>query len=245
MNRLIRAELLKLRTTRMVYCLAAATLVSVVVGVAGGIVGAGKNGNPLLDTAEGVANVVSAEQGTVFALVLGILLMAGEFRYNTVTSTFLVTPDRGRVVAAKLAAAATVGLALAVIATVVDLAIALPWLAAKHVPSSLVGDQLGPVVLGTLVVIALYGVLGVGVGALLRNQVAAVAVALGWMLVVEQLVVALLPHVGRWLPLGAAGALIRDDGDLLPMWGGAVLFAAYGLTFAVAGTRFVLRRDVS
>jgi hypothetical protein len=29
------------------------------------------------------------------------------------------------------------------------------------------------------------------------------------------------------------------------MWGGALLFVAYGVAFAAAGTRFAIRRDVS
>lgn len=245
MTALIRAELQKLRTTRMLYGLALAMLASTALGVVGGIVGAAKNGAPALDTAEGVANAISAEQAAVIALVMGILAMAGEFRHGTVTSTFLVTPCRGWVVGAKLVAAALTGLALATVASVLSLAIALPWLNAKDVPWSLVADELPLVLLGTLVATALYGVVGVGVGALVRNQVAAVSVALGWMLVVENLLVALVPDVGRWLPLGAAGALIRTEGDLLPMWGGGLLFAAYGVAFAVLGTRFVLRRDVA
>ena len=55
MNTLVRAELLKLRTTRTIYSLTAGMAVSVALSVAGGVVGAGKNGEPALDTAAGVA----------------------------------------------------------------------------------------------------------------------------------------------------------------------------------------------
>lgn len=57
-----------------------------------------------------------------------------------------------------------------------------------------------------------------------------------------------VPEVRRWLPGGAAAVLTRSatyEGGLLPMWAGGLLFAAYGLAFAMAGTRFVLRRDVT
>ena len=151
-------------------------------------------------------------------------------------------------VAAKLAATGLAGLVTGALASTLALAVALPWLAAEDVPFSLVSDELVLVAGGTLVATALYGVAGVGVGALVRNQLAAVAISLGWMLVAENLLITLLPEVGRWLPLGAAAALVRaapPEGGLLPMWGGGLLLAAYGLAFALAGTRFVLRRDVA
>jgi ABC-2 type transport system permease protein len=248
-NRLIRAELLKLRTTRTVYGLAGATAANVVLAVVATVLGAGRGDSTSLERAEGVRAVLSgASQGTVYVLVLGILIMAGEFRHNTVTSTFLVTPDRGRVVGAKLVTSAMAGAGFAVLASVLTLAIALPWLAVKDVPRSLIADEVGLVLVGAFVATAVYGVVGVGVGALVRNQLAAVAIALGWMLVVEQLLVTLVPEVGRWLPLGAASALVRATqlaGGMLPMWGGALLFAAYGVAFAYAGTRLVVRRDVT
>ena len=150
-------------------------------------------------------------------------------------------------VAAKLAATGLAGLVTGALASTLALAVALPWLAAEDVPFSLVSDELVLVAGGTLVATALYGV-AVRVGALVRNQLAAVAISLGWMLVAENLLITLLPEVGRWLPLGAAAALVRaapPEGGLLPMWGGGLLLAAYGLAFALAGTRFVLRRDVA
>ena len=128
------------------------------------------------------------------------------------------------------------------------LAIALPWLAAKDVDVVLLSGDVGFVLLGAIVATALYALVGVGVGSLIRNQTAAVVVALVWVMVVESLFVSFLPEVGRWLPGGAVAALTSAataNGGLLPMWGGAILFAAYGLAFAAAGTRFVLQRDVA
>jgi hypothetical protein len=65
-------------------------------------------------------------------------------------------------------------------------------------------------------------------------------------LVAESLLIGFAHEIGRWTPGGAAAALdgVSRDG-LLPMWGGAVLFVAYGVAFAVAGTRFTMRRDIS
>ena len=107
MNHLIRAELLKLRTTRMLYLNALAALAFVPLSVANSILSAGDPGaGPALTTSEGLRNVMSAgSSGSLVILMLGVLIMAGEFRHNTATSTFLISPDRGQVVRAKLVAA--------------------------------------------------------------------------------------------------------------------------------------------
>src|SRR6266545_7524569 len=104
------------------------------------------------------------------ALLLGILGMAGEFRHHTITQTFLTTPDRGRVVAAKLAAYSLTGIAVAVLTLTVTMAVALPWLSAKGLAVSVLDGELGRALAGTLLAAGLCGLLGVGVGALVRNQ---------------------------------------------------------------------------
>jgi len=190
----------------------------------------------------------AASSGTVLVLVLGILIMAGEIRHNTATSTFLVSPDRRRVVGAKLMASSLVGAGLAVAASLLTLAIALPWLAAKDVPVDILSADVGLVLLGAVAATGLYGLVGVGLGSLVRNQTAAVVVALVWVMGVESILVNFVPAVGRWLPGGAVASLTGVStvgGGQLPMWAGAVVFAAYGLAFAAAGTRFVLQRDVT
>ena len=248
MKNLIRAELLKLRTTRMIYGLALAALAVVPISVMGPIVTAGKsNGGPALNTGEGIRAVMSAgSSGVLTVLIIGILIMAGEFRHGTVTSTFLVSPNRGRVVAAKIATSALVGAAIALASSALTLAVALPWLATKHIHVDVFGHNVGFVLLGGIATMTIYGAVGVGVGSLIRNQMAAVGIALGWVLVAESLLIGFAHEIGRWTPGGGAAALdgVPRDG-LLPMWGGALLFVAYGVAFAVAGTRFTMRRDIS
>ena len=249
MNNLIRAELLKLRTTRIV----------LVERRGRARVRARRaSRSPCtwpaarrhqLDSAEGFRNVIAAaSSGGVLVLLIGILVMAGEFRHNTVTSTFLITPDRRRVVGAKLAAASLVGVAVARrrVAAHARHRSALAGAAGtstspRTAPTSLV------VLLGGIAATALGAVVGVGVGALVTNQTLAVTVTLIWMLVVESLVGSFAPGIGRWLPGGAAGAMsgAATYSNLLPVGAAALLFAGYGLAFAAAGSRFVLRRDIT
>ena len=249
MNHLVRAELLKLRTTRMLYLNVVGALAFVPVSVAISILTAGEPGaGPALTTSEGIRGVISAaSSGSLVILVLGVMVMAGEFRHNTATSTFLVSPDRRQVVRAKLIAVSIVGVLVALAASALTLAIALPWLASKHIEVDLLGGDVAPVLLGGIVATALYALVGVGVGSIVRNQTTAVAGAVVWVLIVEGLLVSFAPDVGRWLPGGAASALsgvASANGGLLPMWGAALLLTAYGLAFAAAGTRSVQNADI-
>jgi len=134
MTRLVQAELLKLWTTRTARVLLALTAAGTAALVTLVLALAGRPGQPALGD-DALRQLVGVPNGplTLAALVLGVLGMAGELRHGTATSTFLVTPVRGRVVAAKLAAAALAGLAMALVATAVGLAIGLPWLHAKGI----------------------------------------------------------------------------------------------------------------
>jgi ABC-2 type transport system permease protein len=245
MTRLVHAELLKLwttRTARVLLALAAAGTAALTVVV---LTFAGRPGQPALGD-DALRQLVLAPNGplTLAALVLGILGMAGEFRHGTATPTFLITPVRGRVVAAKLVAAVVAGLAIALVAAAVVLAIALPWLPAKGVHATVADPGLGARVAGLAAAVALSAALG----ALLRNQFAAVIVGLlWWQGSIEQLLVGTLgrPGLERWLPDGAALALTAPGDGTLPMWAGGLVFAAYGLVMALLGGRLVVRRDLT
>ncbi|MER6829083.1 ABC transporter permease [Streptosporangium sp. NPDC000563] len=245
MNGLIRAELLKARASRTTWILAAlapplcvawAGLMVFLMGLEGGM--------PLDAQIENVYSM--AQQAYVVTLLLGVLGMAGENRHQTITWQFLVTPGRSRVVTAKLAAYGIVGLLVATVSALVTLVAGLVTLTlAGHpawspgVPAVLLGSALG---------VALYGLLGVALGALIRNQVAAVAVALVWFMYADYLLVSFLPDLGRWLPTGAARALSGmplRTGELLPAWAGGMLFAGYVAVIVLAARALTLRRDIT
>jgi hypothetical protein len=151
MIRLVRAELTKLTTTRLLYGLTAAMAAFAALTVVANVIIAGEQGDPLsaYSLPVLVAGPVTLLSGA--ALLLGILGMAGEFRHQTVTQTFLVTPHRGRVVAAKLVAYPLAGIALTLTILAFTAAVATGWLAAKGITPSLVGAigvALGHVLLG-------------------------------------------------------------------------------------------------
>jgi ABC-2 type transport system permease protein len=246
MIRLIRAELTKLTTTRLIYGTAAAMAAFAALTVAANILD--RQGAPPLAADHFpmlVAGPVTLLSGA--ALVLGILGMAGEFRHQTVTQTFLVTPDRGRVVAAKLVAYPLAGIALTLVILAFTGAVATCWLAAKGITPSLLDARLGRVVIGAVLAAGLCALVGVGVASLVRNQVAALVGVAVWVLLVEGLLMSLLhaPSLGKWLPSAAAATLTNPGGAGLSRLAGALLLAGYGLALALAGTRLVVRRDIT
>jgi ABC-2 type transport system permease protein len=249
MTRLVKAELLKLRTTRTALVLLGLAAVGTAALIAFVLLLAGRPGQPSLG-ADALRQLVlvPAQPLTLAALVLGILGMASELRHGTATATFLVTPARGRVVAAKLAAAAITGLAMALLSSAAVLAVGLPWLRAKGIEVAVADAGVAARVAGLAAAVALFAVLGVGLAALLRNQVAAVIVGLlWWSQGVERLLLGLVrqPELERWLPMGAAASLTNPGDASLPMWAGALVLAAYGLVLALVGGRLVVRRDLT
>jgi ABC-2 type transport system permease protein len=249
MSRLIHAELQKLATLRMFWWTMAATLAFVPAGIAFAILGAGRNGTATLDSAEGFRNAIGAgSSGGVLMIIIGIVVITGEFRFNTITSTFLITPERRRVVGAKLAASALVGIGVGIATSLLTAAIALPWLSSRGVDLGAHAGDLAVVLLGGTAATVIGGVVGIGIGALIINQTAAITITLVWIFVVETMVTAFASGIGRWFPGGAASALsgiAPTGGALLPMWAAALVLTGYGLAFATVGSRLLVRRDIS
>ncbi|MCW2632786.1 MAG: conserved rane protein of unknown function [Pseudonocardia sp.] len=253
MTRLVRAEFRKLLTTRLWLWLLLGSigLVALFTSLTLGFSGRPGNPAPPLDTAEGLRSLLSSVTGaTALVAVLGVIAMTSEYRYLTITATFLATPRRERVVGAKLVTYAAVGLVFGVACALAVLVIALPWLAAKDVAVSGAGGTMIGTLAAGVAVLGIYGALGVGVGALVRNQVAAVVGLLVFLFVVQPLFVSIpaLNPVGRLLPGSAAAAVMQvsqSGFEVLAPWQGAVVLLLYGLVLAGLGVVFTVRRDVT
>ncbi len=251
MNALVRAELLKLRSTRMASWLLLGTLALMVLTVAVNIPSAGVENNALsLQEPALLARIVGVSFGVpeVTIVVLGILAFTQEVRYGTIVSTFLVEPRRSRILVAKGLALvlASAVIAAATLAGSLIASIALIRVRGGNVTF---GVEFWQVVAAVFVVMALYGVIGLAVGALLRNQIVAVVTALIWLLAVEQVLMDALPAVGRWTPGGAAYGLLQlgpavTSGTLLVAPIAGLLFAVYTATAVVLALVVTPRRDV-
>jgi hypothetical protein len=238
---------LKLRTTRAFWAYVASIIVFIPISVALSIT-VGNDQNPLT-TSDGIRGVFSAaSSGGLMALLLGITMSAGEFRNNTATPTFLITPDRRRVMAAKILAGAILGAVLAAVSAVVTVAVATPWLQARNIDVSLLSADVITPIAGALLSVPLGFIFGIGIGGLIHNQTIAITVIVVWTSIVEAFLTGFVPEIGRWLPTGAASALggtWTSEGGLLPFWAAGLVLAGYCASVAAAGTRLITRKDMT
>jgi ABC-2 type transport system permease protein len=186
--------------------------------------------------------------GALFAALLGAMSITGEIRHGTIRPTFLVTPWRHRVVAAKVWASMVIGAGFGLVAGAVAAGLGTAALRARGIDVRLdVGDY-ALLVAGGAAATALWAAIGVGVGAVVRNQVPALVGLCAWLLFFENLLVgdvAGVGGVGRLLP-GAAGKAIsgQHPDTLLAPAVGLLLLALYAAAAAMAGSLASSRRDV-
>jgi len=262
-SRLLRAEVSKLRTVWSTWVLLGVT--AVVVGGIMTLVGFAphrRGVTDLLFPARGTAVWFDSALSVMtiaidLALVLGVIMTTGEFRHKTVTPTFLVEPRRGRVVASKLVVGGGGGLVVAAVAGAVGLVFGFAVVGGGIGTAGRMLTEYRHVWPGVAAASVLFGLYGVGLGALLKNQAVSLAVGLGASAVVEPIVTAALPSVGRWLPGQAAQALesvtARPQASgfgtsvvhLVPWWAGALVLLGYGVVLATAGTLTTVRGDVT
>jgi ABC-type transport system involved in multi-copper enzyme maturation permease subunit len=255
MINLVKAELQKAAATRSMWLLAGIGIFICVAWALLQVIVFIKPGLPpeALDRAVDATYSMS-QQGYVFAMILGIILVASEYRHKTVTWTFLVTPRRGLVIMTKLLSASVIGLLVGVAAVVVTGPVSALLLALYDYP--VVTGNTVFVLLGSVVSTVLWALFGAALGALIRNMVAAITFAFVWFFYVEWILVMMVPAVGRWTPTGVGKAVsgwTRDAlssgpfaaGDLLPAWAGGLMLVGYAMAAAVAARVITVRRDIT
>jgi ABC-type transport system involved in multi-copper enzyme maturation permease subunit len=245
----LRSELLKHRSTRTGLSLLAAMLSLVLLAVL--LHGFGLPVRNLDSTSEQLSLVVGwgEKLGAVFAGLLGAMSITSEIRHGTIRPTFLVTPRRERVLAAKMLASTLFGTGFGLVATALAVVVGTAALAARGIDSRLdLGDN-ALFIAGGAAAAGLWAAIGVGIGAAVRNQVPALIGICAWLLFVEGLLVGDLAGVGdigRLAPGAAAAAVSgQDPGKLVPPGIGLVLLALYAAAAALAGSLATARRDIA
>lgn len=244
MIRLVRAELLKLVTTRLLPWLG---LLIVALEVL--VISLQVSQDSLVSLAETgrQRDIVSiAAVSALVSLILGIVSSAGEYAHGTISHTFLVSPVRERVVAAKLVAAGLAGAALGLFAAAFAWAFAALLLSARSVTLHLGSGEVVRVMLGTIGAAAITGALGVGLGAVARRQTAAIVVALVWLLVGEPLLS--IAGIQSYAPGHVIASVVEageESSELLGFGAGLAVALVYAASLAALGTLAVRRADVS
>lgn len=183
--------------------------------------------------------------GNVFALVLGVLVATADHRHGTATPTYVITPARVRAFLAR--AVVTVG-AVLVLATAIAAAlsaVAVPTILAQGELAMGLGD-FAAVWGRDVLLLAGWGLLGLGVGEVVRSQVGAIVGSLVFVFVAGPLVSALLPEVGHYLPSGLENIVLNAPADApFGVAIAALLFAAYAAMALGAGATTLARRDIA
>jgi ABC-2 type transport system permease protein len=239
----IRAELLKLRSTRttiglILGMIALILLFTVLTGLLTHPSGlAGKEDQRQLLSPGSLAGVFSA--------LAGVLLVSNEYRYGTIRPTILFNPARSHVVIAKVAAGALAGIAFGVLGEAIGWATGYAILDARGITAVLTSGDIMLLTLGGLAGAVLWGAIGVGVGALIHNQVGGVITLLAWGLVVDNLLFSLVPSVGRFTPTRASDALMGlRVHHLVSPGAGAITLIAWACALGAAGIALSVRHDI-
>ena len=249
MTRLLRAETLRLATTRSYWLLAAGAVAL----IAGGTGATAAATSFTAGTSAARATLAIAGLAQTVALLAGALSVTSEFRHKTITPAVLITPGRTPLLVAKLITMAAAGLAFGLAATGMATAITLPLLAARHIPAGISGTQAAAIIVGGGVATALGAALGVGVGAIIRNQVGAIVTVLALLYVAEPLL-GFIPHAGtavqRYGLGGLAAAATHTTGfpataQLLGQGAAVLVLAAYTAAVLLAGAALLRHRDIT
>lgn len=267
-----RSEVTKLLTTAIWWILAIVLVVYVGVTAAGlafvfsaSATGALPAANGPKISGDGLAPLLyslAASIGYVFPLLIGTLMVTGEFRHETLTPTFLATPRRGLVLAAKAIIGAALGVLYAVLAIIAAVAPAAGLLAGFGLDAGFSSSDTWALLGRIVISFVLWVLVGIGVGALVRNQVAAIVILLAFTQFIEPLArlassfVDGLYDITKFLPGSAGDALVgasiftltagaQTGGTPLAWWGGGLVLLGWAAVFLVLGYLTSWRRDVT
>jgi ABC-2 type transport system permease protein len=240
----LQSELLKIRSTRTTIGIVLGMVVlilffSLLVGLV--------TKAPELTTVEDQRGVLGVGSlAGVFSAIAGIMVVTSEYRFGTIRPTYLFQPRRSKVLVAKVLAGLLAGLVFGIVGEGIGFGVGYLIFSARGTPFLLDGGQLAVLLLGTLAGVALWGAIGVGLGATVRSQVGAIIGLLAWGFVVENLLFAFVPSVGRFGPVHAQDSTMGiTSGHHLPTLAGAAVLVGWAVLFSVVGIVVGARRDVN
>jgi ABC-2 type transport system permease protein len=272
--RAIASEFQKVFTTRMWWLLALllAAYVAFLSGGLGAFLGwvttdpdapvasGGFNGPPPGTDLATLLYSFASSVGYVFPVLLGALAVTGEFRHRTLTPTFLAEPHRSTVLSAKFLSQLVMGAGLGVVAFALSVGAGAAALAGFGLDTVLDSGDTWALIGRGILAMALWGAIGVGLGVLVTNQVAAIVIVIAFTQFVEPILrfAASLNDVsasiGKFLPGAASDALVGSSFysmagtgpvDSLEWWQGGLVLLGIAVIATLIGGATTWRRDVS
>jgi ABC-2 type transport system permease protein len=176
--------------------------------------------------------------------------ITGEIRHGTIRPTFLATPKRERVIAAKLLATALIGIGVGLLAEVLAAGIEAAGLAIRDITIQLSAGDYLQLLAGGAAAAGFFAAIGLGIGALVRQQVGAVVGLTVWLILIETTLIGNVPSAGKFAPGATAGAIAgaiqtQSASKLVAPGIGALLLVLYAAIAATAGTVLTNRHDVA
>ncbi|WP_233563681.1 ABC transporter permease [Cryobacterium tepidiphilum] len=269
--RSVAAEFTKVTSTRIWWVIAlvlfgyiavlAGGLSALFGGVQSGAIGSSMGGGQAPPPAQLPALIYSfaSSVGYVFPVLLGALAVTGEFRHQTLTPTFLAVPRRGRVLAAKLTTLFGFGAVLGVVALLASVGVGALVMGTFGVDPVLGESDTWALIGRSVLAMALWAAVGVGLGVLVPNQVATIVIVLAFTQFIEPLLrlastfTDATAGIGRFLPGAASDALVgasffsiaAPGASVLEWWQGGLVLLAYAVVLTVIGYLVTWRRDVT
>jgi ABC-type transport system involved in multi-copper enzyme maturation permease subunit len=256
--KLVKSELRKLLYARTTYLLllASVAFASLASGVTPYILSQRKfMGIDGLTQSAAVDTVYGKAAGAyLFAIILGVILMAGEFKQGTAVATFLAAPRRSRVFLAKVLVAAVAGAAFQLVSAAVGMVVAKIALsqyaeAVAPGPNAILDTTLAALVSG-----AVLAVVGVAIGTLIRSQILATMAVIIWLNLVEPIMLLVFPDAAKWWATGAINGMLNlhvsasrlglTTTNYLDPWQASLLLLGYGAIFAAVSMLTTMRRDI-
>lgn len=264
----VRSELRKYFTTRMwwgmaIAFVAAAALFSALYAfMFSSDDAAGAPSQFDLNTASGVTTVYTAgvQIGYLLTLTVGVMVIGSEYRHKLATATFLATPRRWAVVAAKIVALTVISCFYGLLSLATAVAVGAGIMSSKGFDPRLGDGYVLRSLALSLLVLVVWSLIGLGIGVLIRNQVAALLIAVGFAWIIEPIAALGLGFakwewakgLAKYFPSSASqsvlgGAQMQDPGtaaQVLSWQAGALTLVAYAAVMALLGLALTTRRDI-
>jgi ABC-2 type transport system permease protein len=182
--------------------------------------------------------------------VLGVLVVTGEYGTGMIRSSLVGAPRRWPVLVAKAAVFAVITLVVTEIAAFAAFFVGQAFLDGQHIGTTLGADGVLRAVVGTGLYLTVVGLIGTGIGFVIRSTAGSVATVFGLLLVLPVLGEALPADWGDkinpYLPSNAGQQLLvvhPDAAATLSPWGGFAVFCGYALAALLIGGYLLKRRD--